>query len=132
MITDIDTSALAAARPSGRLEADGLSTAKAGLDTHWAQFDVVPVTTELVLVAGDLAQTERLPGHDAVHVAAALASEAAVVAPPLNLAPSLVNALACRTDSQEAGTKKTNRRTSSSVGGHSSSNSSHRASGIAT
>ncbi len=99
MITDIDTSALASARRSGRPEADGLSSAKAELDPLWAQLDVVPVTTELVFVAGDLAETERLRGHDAVHLAAALASQAAVVAPPLNPAPSLVNSLACRTDS---------------------------------
>lgn len=72
--------ALAAARRGGRLDADGLSTAKAELNTLWAQVDVVPFTTALVLVAGDLAEVEGLPGYDAVHLAAALAGQATVVA----------------------------------------------------
>lgn len=72
--------ALASAHRAGRLDAYGLSTAKAELDTLWAQLDVVPVTTELVLVAGDLAELEALRGYDAVHLAAALASKATVVA----------------------------------------------------
>ncbi len=72
--------ALASARRGGRLDADGLSITKAELNTLWAQLDVVPVTTELVLVAGDLAEIEGLRGYDAVHLAAALASKASVVA----------------------------------------------------
>ncbi len=72
--------ALASAHRAGRLDAHGLSTAKAELDTLWAQLDVVPVTTELVRVAGDLAEVEALRGYDAVHLAAALASKASVVA----------------------------------------------------
>jgi len=72
--------ALAAARRSGRLDADGLSTAKAQFATLWAQVDVVPVATALVLAAGDLAEVEGLRGYDAVHLAAALASQATVVA----------------------------------------------------
>ena len=72
--------ALASAHRAGRLDAHGLSTAKAELDTLWAQLDVVPVTTELVRVAGDLAELEALRGYDAVHLAAALAIKATVVA----------------------------------------------------
>ena len=72
--------ALASARRGGRLDADGLSTAKVELITLWAQVDVVPVTTELVVIAGDLAEAEGLRGYDAVHLAAALASQANVVA----------------------------------------------------
>ena len=72
--------ALASARRGGRLDSDELSTAKAELDTLWSQLDVVPVTTELVRVAGDLAELEGMRGYDAVHLAAALASKATVVA----------------------------------------------------
>jgi predicted nucleic acid-binding protein len=72
--------ALASARRGGRLDADELSTAKAELDTLWAQLDVVPVTTELVWAAADLAEVEGLRGYDAVHLAAAIAGGATVVA----------------------------------------------------
>ena len=72
--------ALAAARRAGRLDSDGLSIAKAELNKLWAQVDVVPVTTVLVLAAGDLAEAEGLRGYDAVHLAAALAGQATVVA----------------------------------------------------
>ena len=72
--------ALASARRAGRLDAKGLAIAKAELDKLWAQLDVVPVTTELVLAAGDLAEIEGLRGYDAVHLAAALVGNAAVVA----------------------------------------------------
>ena len=72
--------ALASARRGGRLDARGLSTAKAELNALWAQVDIVPVTTELVLAAGHLAESEGLRGYDAVHLAAALAGRASVVA----------------------------------------------------
>ena len=72
--------ALASARRGGRLDARGLSTAKAELNALWAQVDIVPVTTELVLAAGHLAESEGLRGYDAVHLAAALAGRATVVA----------------------------------------------------
>ena len=72
--------ALAAVRRSGRLDADGLSTAKAELNMLWAQVDVVPVTAALVLVAGDLAEVDGLRGYVAVHFAAAPAGQATVVA----------------------------------------------------
>ena len=59
-----------------RLDAAGLSTAKAEITMLQAQVDVVPVTTGFVLAAGDLAEAEGLRGYDAVH----LASQAIVVA----------------------------------------------------
>jgi hypothetical protein len=72
--------ALASARRGGRLDAHGLSTAKAELEALWTQVDVVPITTELVIAAGDLAEEEGLRGYDAIHLAAALAGQATVVA----------------------------------------------------
>jgi predicted nucleic acid-binding protein len=72
--------ALASARRSGRLDGEALSTAKAELDALWAQVDVVSVTTEVVVAAGDLAEIEGLLGYDAVHLAAAIAAKVAVVA----------------------------------------------------
>jgi uncharacterized protein len=72
--------ALASARRAGRLDAGGLSTAKSELAMLWDQLDVVPITTELVFAAGDLAEAEGLRGYDAVHLAAALVGQATVVA----------------------------------------------------
>ena len=72
--------ALASAHRSGRLDAAGLSTMKAELNMLWAQVDVVPVTTALVIAAGDLAEAEALRGYDAVHLAAALVGQATVIA----------------------------------------------------
>jgi predicted nucleic acid-binding protein len=72
--------ALASARRGGRLDAHGLSTAKVELEALWTQVDVVPITTELVIAAGDLAEEEGLRGYDAIHLAAALAGQATVVA----------------------------------------------------
>jgi predicted nucleic acid-binding protein len=72
--------ALASARRSARLDDAALLTAKAELETLWAQVDVVPVTTEVVHAAGDLAEVEGLRGYDAVHLAAAIAAEVTVVA----------------------------------------------------
>jgi uncharacterized protein len=72
--------ALASARRSGRLDDAALRTAKAQLTALWDQIDVVPVTTELVRAAGDLAEVEGLRGYDAVHLAAAVAAQATVVA----------------------------------------------------
>ena len=71
--------ALASAHRRGRLDDDGLATVKAELNALWAQVEVVPVTTELVLAAGDLADADGLRGHDAVHLAASLAGQATVV-----------------------------------------------------
>jgi predicted nucleic acid-binding protein len=72
--------ALAATRRSGRLDQRSLRTAKAELDALWGQIDIVPVTTSLVHAAGDLAEDEGLRGYDAVHLAAAIAAQATVVA----------------------------------------------------
>lgn len=72
--------ALASARRSSRLDDQGLSIAKAEFNTLWAQIDVAPVTTELVLTAGELAEVEGLRGYDAVHLAAAIAAKVTVVA----------------------------------------------------
>lgn len=41
---------------------------------------MVPVTTELVHAAGDLAEVEGLRGYDAVHLVAAIAAQVTVVA----------------------------------------------------
>jgi uncharacterized protein len=72
--------ALASARRNARLDGRALSIAKGEFETLWAQVDVVPVTTEVVLAAGDLAEVEGLRGYDAVHLAAAIAANVAVFA----------------------------------------------------
>ena len=72
--------ALASAHRDGRLDDDAHGNAKNELDDLWEQIDVVPVTTDLVHAAGDLAETEGLRGYDAVHLAAAIAANVTVVA----------------------------------------------------
>jgi predicted nucleic acid-binding protein len=72
--------ALASAHRAVRLDGEALSTAKVELHTLWAQVDVIPITSQLVLAAGDIAEVEALRGYDAVHLAAAVAAEATVVA----------------------------------------------------
>ena len=72
--------ALASAHRSGRLDDHALRTAKRQLGALWEQIDIVPVTTELVHTAGDLAEIEALRGYDAVHLAAAIAAHVTVVA----------------------------------------------------
>ena len=72
--------ALASVRRAKRLTAAGLRTAKAELELLWEQVSVVVVDTELVRAAGDLAEQDALRGYDAVHLAAAMASQATVVA----------------------------------------------------
>jgi predicted nucleic acid-binding protein len=72
--------ALAAARRARRLDTVGLSVAKVELDSLWSQIDIVPVTTPLVAAAADLAERDGLRGYDALHLAAALASAARVLA----------------------------------------------------
>ncbi len=71
--------ALAAVHRSGRLSRRGLASAKAELDTLWAQVWVVTVTTEIVMAAAELAESEGLRGYDAVHLAAAVATGVDVV-----------------------------------------------------
>lgn len=72
--------ALAAARRSERLTARQLGSAKAALDDLWSQLNVVEVTAGLVADAAELAESERLRGYDAVHLAAAVEVAADVVA----------------------------------------------------
>ena len=72
--------ALAAVHRSARLTRRSYVTARAQLEALWAQVDVVVVTTALIRSGGDLAERERLRGYDAVHLAAAIASGAAVFA----------------------------------------------------
>ena len=72
--------ALAAAYRNARLTARTLATAKAEFDGLWAQVDTVVIDTALIRAAGDLAERETLRGYDSVHLAAAVASTAAVFA----------------------------------------------------
>ena len=72
-MTFADTSAaLARASRLGRLTADARDRALAGLESVWAQMDVVHVDDDLVRGAGALARDHALRGYDAVHCAAAL------------------------------------------------------------
>jgi uncharacterized protein len=64
--------ALGAAHRAGRLTSAGLRDARESFESLWTQLDVVPVTTELVRQAADLAESAKLRGYDAVHLAAAL------------------------------------------------------------
>ena len=72
--------ALAAAHRSHRLTAPQLHAAKAALVDLWSQLLVVEVTEELAERAGDLAESARLRGYDAMHLAAAQTVGADVVA----------------------------------------------------
>lgn len=72
--------ALAAARRHERLDAAALRTAKDQLELLWEQVSIVVVDTALVRAAGDVAERDALRGYDAVHLAAAIAVQATVVA----------------------------------------------------
>lgn len=72
--------ALAAAHRSARLTARSHSAAKLEFEGLWAQIDAVVVNTALIHAAGDLAESEKLRGYDAIHLAAGLASGAGVFA----------------------------------------------------
>ena len=72
--------ALAAAHRNARITGRSLSSAKNELEDLWAQIDIVVVNNMLVRSAGDLAESNKLRGYDAVHLAAALAASAAVFA----------------------------------------------------
>ena len=71
--------ALAAARRGSRLTEVQLRAAIAELQPLVGDLYVVPVTDDLVASAAELADTEGLRGHDAVHLAAALTVEATVL-----------------------------------------------------
>jgi hypothetical protein len=66
------SAALARASRLGRLTADAHDRALAGLESVWAQMDVLEVDDGLVRAAGALARDHALRGYDAVHCAAAL------------------------------------------------------------
>ncbi len=72
--------ALAAAHRAARLTMRSHSSAKTELEGLWTQVDVVVVNTAVIRAAGDLAESEKLRGYDAVHLAAGLASGATVFA----------------------------------------------------
>ena len=66
------SAALACASRLRRLTADAHDRALAGLESVWAQMDVLDVDDGLVRAAGVLARDHALRGYDAVHCAAAL------------------------------------------------------------
>ncbi|WP_448609448.1 type II toxin-antitoxin system VapC family toxin [Geodermatophilus sp. URMC 60] len=66
------SAALARASRLRRLTTDAHDRALAGLESVWAQMDVLDVDDDLVRAAGALAREHALRGHDAVHCAAAL------------------------------------------------------------
>lgn len=70
--------ATAAAGRDSRLSADQLHVAKTELASFVEDLHLVEVTEELIDSAAQLAETESLRGHDAVHLAAALFVGAAV------------------------------------------------------
>lgn len=72
--------ALAAAARAGRFNSNGHETAKSELDGLWLQVDRVPLTSALITAASELAERESLRGYDAVHLAAAIAAGATVMA----------------------------------------------------
>ena len=72
--------ALAAAHRNARMSTRSLASAKAELEGLWVQVDVVVVNTVLIRSAGVLAESEKLRGYDAVHLAASLTSGARVFA----------------------------------------------------
>jgi predicted nucleic acid-binding protein len=67
--------ALAAANRSGRLTRNALAEAKDALEERFAHVHRVEVTPDVVRSAGNLAEDLSLRGHDAVHLASALALE---------------------------------------------------------
>lgn len=72
--------ALAAAHRTKRLTNASHAIAKRELDGLWQQVDAVPITRDLVVTAAELAETERLRGYDAVHLAAAIVGNVTVFA----------------------------------------------------
>jgi len=63
--------ALAQARRDNRLSSTALRAAVKDLDDLAAQLDIVELTEQLALRAGELAEAHALRGYDAVHLAAA-------------------------------------------------------------
>jgi hypothetical protein len=71
--------ALAAAARGARLTSDQHEKAKTALSELTGDLHLVEVTDDLIVRAADLAEVEALRGYDAVHLAAALHLEAAVL-----------------------------------------------------
>lgn len=72
--------ALAAAQRGKRLTAAELRHANAGLVDLIEEVNLVEITEALALAAGDLAESEALRGHDAIHLAVAIEVGADVLA----------------------------------------------------
>lgn len=72
--------ALAAAHRAHRIDAEAWEVAKGQFDLLWQQVSVVAVDTSLVFAAADIAERDGLRGYDAVHLAAASTTHAAVMA----------------------------------------------------
>lgn len=70
---------LAAAHRGGRLTAAQLRSAKADLADLLDEVTFIDLSDELIDHAADLAETEALRGHDAMHLAAAMVVEATVL-----------------------------------------------------
>jgi uncharacterized protein len=64
--------ALAAAHRGKRVDVDSYLAVKADWERLWSQVRVVEPSAELLEAAGELAESQALRGHDAVHVASAL------------------------------------------------------------
>ncbi|HEV2954358.1 MAG TPA: type II toxin-antitoxin system VapC family toxin [Candidatus Dormibacteraeota bacterium] len=62
--------AVAAAERGGRLPGSAFATAKAWLERVWASTSPIVVDLAAARLAGDLAETHRLRGYDALHLAA--------------------------------------------------------------
>ncbi len=63
--------ALAQAERMQRITSSQLTTCVADLDSIMPELDLVEITESLARSAGDFAQTHRLRGYDAVHLASA-------------------------------------------------------------
>lgn len=72
--------ALASANRAKRLSDSAFRIAKQEFERLWAQVNVVAISNLLVIAAGELAERRSLRGYDAVHLAAAVASKATVMA----------------------------------------------------
>jgi predicted nucleic acid-binding protein len=71
--------ALAAARRGGRLDTRQHQRARQGFNQLVGELSIVQITEELVANAADLAEAEALKGYDAVHLAAAVTIDAALL-----------------------------------------------------
>jgi predicted nucleic acid-binding protein len=67
--------AVAAAHRAGRIDARTLRNAVRSIEALYEELDVIGLDAALARVAGGLAERHALRGHDAVHLASALAIE---------------------------------------------------------